>query len=173
MKNKIIERIAKTGAKLEIFIESEEYRSPSAVGYVDGKHEGSVCSFGEWRNPKLPAGYVNSIGRIGITAEEKTKIEAELKAANEWYRNNTFSGLREQRENLVSRWQGSMEEADRIRTRNFHKYDTGHGMGKNDWDVRADEARGALRAFDAAHPEVKARIEQEKSEAAQRFAETN
>lgn len=80
----------------------------------------------------------------------------------------TPEGLRDARRSLTDRIRYAFAEASDTRTSNFHRFDTGAGMGRNQYDAKAEAARAELVAFDAAHPEVKVAIEAEKSEAAER-----
>lgn len=80
----------------------------------------------------------------------------------------TPAGLRDARTALTDRIRYASAEASDTRTRNFHHFDTGAGMGRNEFDAKAEAARAELAAFDAAHPEIKAAIEAEKAEAAER-----
>jgi hypothetical protein len=80
----------------------------------------------------------------------------------------TPEGLRDARRALTDRIRYASAEASDTRTRNFHRFDTGAGMGRNEYDAKAEAARAELAAFDAAHPEIKAAIEAEKAEAAER-----
>ncbi len=78
-------------------------------------------------------------------------------------------GLREKRDSLSRGIGYARTSAEELRTRNFHKYDTGRGMGRNDYDSKAEALSAELRAFDAAHPEVLVAIEVEKAAAHERF----
>ena len=71
------------------------------------------------------------------------------------------AGLRVARTALTERIRCASGAASDTRTRNFHKFDTGAGMGRNGYDAKADAARAELAAFDAAHPEILAAIEAE------------
>jgi hypothetical protein len=80
----------------------------------------------------------------------------------------TPAGLRDARAALSDRIRFASDAAADTRTENFHRYDTGAGMGRNGYDAKAEAARAELIAFDAAHPEIKAGIEAEKTESVAR-----
>jgi hypothetical protein len=101
--------------------------------------------------------------RNSVRAEAE-RLMAEARAAYA----DSPAGLRAARTTLTERIRCASGAAADTRTENFHRYDTGAGMGRNGYDAKAEAARAELIAFDAAHPEIKAGIEAEKTESVAR-----
>ena len=78
------------------------------------------------------------------------------------------AGLRAARTTLTERIRCASGAASDTRTANFHRFDTGAGMGRNGYDAKAEAARAELVAFDAAHPEIRAAIEAENAASVER-----
>lgn len=78
------------------------------------------------------------------------------------------AGLRAARTTLIERIRCASGAAADTRTSNFHRLDTGHGMGRNEYDKKAEAARTELADFDAAHPEILGAIEAENAASVER-----
>jgi hypothetical protein len=133
---------------------------------IDGKGEGGGC-YGA--NTQIPAahraaGIVAAIGRVALTADRYAVLIAEASILQDQYRNRPES-LREQRQNLAADIRGALDDAGHARERAFNR-DIGGIPGYEIPAVVA--ARKALADFDAAHPEIAARIADDKAAAAER-----
>jgi hypothetical protein len=106
-----------------------------------------------------PADYfaVNGKPVRNAVRAEAERLMAEARAAHA----ASPAGLRAARTAITERIRCASGAAADARTANFHRYDTGRGMGRNEYDAKAEAARVELAAFDATHPEVIAAIEAE------------
>ena len=106
-------------------------------------------------------------GGRAIRNTHREQMESMISSGKAAYR-LTPAGLREYRSFLTERIRCASAAAADERTANFHRFDTGEGMGRNAYDEKAETARAELASFDAEHPEILAAIDAEKAEAIER-----
>lgn len=113
-----------------------------------------------------PADYFAVNGRPvrNTVRAEAERLMAEARAAYA----ASPEGLRAARTALTERIRCASAAAADTRTSNFHRFDTGAGMGRNQFDAKAEAARVELAAFDAAHPEINSAIEAENAASVER-----
>jgi hypothetical protein len=120
---------------------------------------------------KNPADYFAVNGTVIRKTHQGIALQIIADATAEY--ENSPEGLRHQRESLLDSIRGYEDTAYRLRDRSWERGDEPGGVLPNRHDAYAESARVALRAFDTAHPEIKAAIEKEKREATERFLQTN
>ena len=113
-----------------------------------------------------PSDYCFCGGRV-VRNTHRAELEKMIGEGRAAYA-STPEGLRDARRSLTDRIRYASASASDLRTRNFHRFDTGAGMGRNEYDAKAEAARAELAAFDAAHPEINAGIEAEQAAAVER-----
>lgn len=131
---------------------------------IDEMH--TVTAAAVRKGGKNPADYFAVNGRPvrNTVRAEAERLMAEARAAYA----ASPAGLREARNAIASRLSAAEFAAADTRTSNFHRFDTGAGMGRNEYDAKAKAARSDLVAFDAAHPEIFEAIQAENSASVER-----
>ena len=76
--------------------------------------------------------------------------------------------LEEQRQSIVDRIIAAREAAHDARVAAWEREDDRGGVSRNTHDTEASDAEAELAAFDAAHPEIKASIDVERADRADR-----
>lgn len=161
MERAIITRIGTKGQAIEIGV-TVDGSAAWVYAKVDGKTDSVILGPGRLSKPQTHNGrtYTHHIGHVGILAGELPLIEAALAEARTAAA-QTPEGLREHRLTLVARISGALDQTEQERERAFDR-DIGGIPSYDSPAYRA--AKRALEEFDAAHPEIKAALEQERQE---------
>lgn len=131
---------------------------------IDEMH--TVTAAAVRKGGKNPADYFAVNGRP-VRNEVRAEAERLMAEARIAYAASP-EGLRAVRTALTERIRSAEGAAADTRTENFHRFDTGRGMGRNEYDIKASTARAELSAFDSAHPEIWAAIEAENTASVER-----
>lgn len=176
-KTTILEKTASNGNRITVYI--TEYCQRIETGYtVDGADQG-MARIIKLDAPKGNATHYMRAGMsklaVGFTADEAATIISLTDAAKIASPAEQMSRLMSEREQMVLMISGLMEEAGERRSREFDATDgvTDFTRAGNDHERHAQAIREKLTAFDAAHPEVLAKINADKAEDQRRFEASN
>lgn len=131
------------------------------------------------KEPKSGATHYFDLGQgkgVGLSAAEAQKVTDAITKFQDDYAHSEggrMDALKKERERLTLERAGWLDAMGEARERAFNA-DTGVGWDKaNSHKAKADEVTKKIEAFDMMHPEVVARIQAEKDDAARRFLATN
>ena len=161
--------LTREGTKL--IITSAGRRIETGAVYARAANLPKFLADGLRKMGKNPADYFAVNGTVIRKSHQGIALQLIAEATAEY--ESSPEGLRHKRESLLDDIRGNEVSARQLRNRNWEKEDEAGGVLSNNHDTAAESARAALHAFDAAHPEVKAAVENEKREAVERFLRTN
>lgn len=172
----LVTRTLRDGRQLAVVVEEYTRGRYGAVASIDGAFaaRGGVLELDRATARKLP-GYTHYLAHskapVALRADEAATLLEAIEAANRAY-TQTDDGrqeaLRRERERLVSDYRGATEDQADAYERAHAREDVLAWDVRRSWDGRIAEARAALAAFDAAHPEIVEEIRAEKQAAAER-----
>lgn len=161
--------LTREGTKLIITAGGRRVETSAAYGRVANVPK--FLADGLRKTGKNPADYFAVNGTVVRKSHQGIALEI-IAAATAEYESSPV-GLRHKREFLLDDICGNEVSARQLRNSNWEKEDEAGGVLPNNHETAAESARAALHSFDAAHPEVKAAMESEKREAAERLLRTN
>lgn len=117
--------------------------------------------------------YIDSKPALGLGNEAAQTIFAAVRAYKLKSPEGQREALRKEREDLQHEIAGWWDAMSRAREKAFDK-DTGAGWGKaKEYEAKAEATKVKMAAFDAAHPEIIAKLKAEKEERTARFRASN
>lgn len=170
----IIDRLTADGRRIQVEI-AKFLGNYIAVISFDGKvHTRGVPE----DKPRVINGEERYVigGAVAVTKAEGEAIRAALAAADAADPEVQAHNLRSRRDDILDEIRGWDDEASAVVSRAMDDESGNPAWGfrkADEYQAKATEARKRLADFDAEHPEVKAAIEAEKAEAAERFARWN
>lgn len=114
-------------------------------------------------------GCTHRLDKVALTTDEATTLQQAVEATPAYVEYK----LRQERQDLIAQHSGLCEDAQETYWRLHNQERADAWSCKAEIDKQADEAWQAVVAFDAAHPEIVAKIRAEKAETAERFANNN